>query len=78
MKKLYEEQKVSLYKIQKDLNLNIMRLYRYAEGVIPIDKMPTDLVLQLAYYFKIEPNELVRKMLDYEKTRRKQKGRINN
>lgn len=71
MKKLYEEQKVSIYKIQHDLGLDNMRLYRYAEGTISIDKMPVDLVLKLAYYLKIEPNELLDKMIKYSNRRKK-------
>ena len=67
MKKLFEEQNVSLYKIQKDIKLSSMRLYRYATKEIDIEKMPTKLVLDLAYYFKIEPNLLFKKMIDYLK-----------
>lgn len=79
MIKLYEEQTISIYKIQNDLKLDHMRLYRYATGMISINKMPVDLVLALAYYLKIEPNELLRRMLDYEKKQaRKKKRRINN
>lgn len=79
MIKLYEEQTISIYKIQNDLKLDHMRLYRYATGIISINKMPVDLVLALAYYLKIEPNELLRRMLDYEKKQaRKKKRRINN
>ncbi len=67
MIKLYEEQKVSIYKIQKDLGLDRMRLYRYANGIIPIDKIPAKLVLDLAYYLKEEPNDLMKKMTKYLK-----------
>ena len=66
MKKLFDEQKVSLYKIQNDLGLDIKRLYRYADGTCNIKKMPTKLILDLAYYFKIEPNRLYKLMLDYQ------------
>lgn len=65
MIKLFEEQKQSIYKIQKDTGIPIAKLYRYAKGDTPINKMPVDLVLQLANYFKIEPNELVNMMLRY-------------
>lgn len=65
MIKLYEEQKVSIYKIQKDLGLDRMRLYRYANGIISIDKIPAKLVLDLAYYLKEEPNDLMKKMTKY-------------
>ena len=65
MIKLYEEQKISIYKIQKDLGLDRMRLYRYANGIVPINKIPTKLVLDLAHYLKEEPNDLMKKMIKY-------------
>ena len=67
MLKLYKDQKVSIYKIQKDLGLDKMRLYRYATGVVDIAHIATKLVLDLAYYLKIEPNKLMRDMIDYLK-----------
>lgn len=66
MKKLYEEQKHSLYEIQKKLDLHIMRLYRYAEGIISIDKMPVNLINEIAIYEELEPNELYKKMKEYQ------------
>lgn len=66
MKKLFEEQNVSLYKVQKDLGLSIMRLYRYTEDECNIESMPTSLIFQLSNYFKIEPNILYNKMLKYK------------
>lgn len=75
MKKLYEEQTISLYKIQNDLKLNNMRLYRYADGTIPISKMPIELILKLANYLKIEPNILLDKMLEYQE---KKYGKFQN
>lgn len=67
MKKLFKEQSVSLYQIQKDLNLDIKRLYRYADGTCKISSMPTKLILDLSYYLKIGANELFNKMIEYEK-----------
>ena len=67
MKKLFQEQPVSIYNVQKELGLDKNRLYRYADGTIPIGKMPTELILQLSNYFKIEPNELFKKMLIYRR-----------
>ena len=65
MKKLFERQNVSLYRIEKDLGLEIKRLYRYADKTIDIHKMPTELVLDLACYFHIEVNQLYQEMIDY-------------
>nr|DAP56948.1 MAG TPA: Regulatory protein-modification, helix-turn-helix, transcriptional regulator, DNA [Caudoviricetes sp.] len=67
MIKLFEGQKVSLYQVQKDLGLGIYTLYRYAKGQRNVENMPTKMVFDLAYYFKIEVNTLYKKMLDYQK-----------
>ena len=67
MLKLISEQKETLYKIQKELNLDSKRLNRYANGSISIRKMPCELVVALSNYFKIEVNTLYKKMLDYQK-----------
>ena len=69
MKKLYKEQKNSLYQLQKALNLNIMRLYRYADGQISVDKMPINLLNDIARLEEIEPNELYKKMKEYQESR---------
>ena len=70
MKKLYEEQKHSLYQIQKALNLHIMRLYRYAEGVVSVDKMPIDLLFNLAKFEGLDPDILFKKMKDYQEKKK--------
>ena len=48
MQKLFQEQKVSLYQIQKDLGLDIKRLYRYANGTCKVKSMPIELLKQLS------------------------------
>lgn len=65
MKKLFKEQNISLYRISKDLNIPMMKLYRYANKKINIEKMPTKLVLDLAYYFHIEVNKFYNEMVEY-------------
>ena len=67
MKKLYEGQKHSLYYLQKKLNLDIKRLYRYADGSISIDKMPISLLNDIARLEEIDPNELFKKIKEYQK-----------
>lgn len=78
MKKLFEEQKVSIYKIQQDLDLDHARLYRYVEGFAKIDNMPIKLILQLAHYFKKEPNKLFKEMKEYERRNKKLHNRKIN
>ena len=67
MKKLYKNQKVSLFEAQKALGLGHYTLYRYADGKRKIENMPMNLIIDLAYFFKVEVNELYQKMLDYQK-----------
>ena len=66
MKKLYKEQKHSLYELQKELNLDKMRLYRYASGQFKIEKMPINLLNGIARIEKLEPNDLFKKMKEYQ------------
>lgn len=62
MKKLYKEQKHSLYEIQKAIGVSKITLYNYANKKRNIDNMPTKMLLDIAYYEKIEPNELIKKI----------------
>ena len=78
MIKLFDEQRESIYKIQKDLGLHKMRLYRYANGSLDVNNMPVELILQLSNYFKIEPNKLFKEIKDHaRKNKRRRNKRIN-
>lgn len=66
MKKLYAEQKHSLYELQKELNLDKMRLYRYASRQFKIEKMPISLLNGIARIEKLNPNDLFKKIKDYQ------------
>lgn len=65
MKKLYENQKHSIYELQKMLGLDCKRLYRYADKSISIEKMPINIILGISNIEKIEPNELFEEMKRY-------------
>lgn len=65
MKKLYKEQKNSIYKIGKETGLNLEGLYKYAKGKSHPKNMKASNVLKIAYLEKIEPNILMKKMIDY-------------
>lgn len=67
MKKLFKEQKVSLYKVTKDLKLDNMRLYRYANGTCDIKNMPLSLLTKLSIYFNMSMIELYDLMIEYKK-----------
>lgn len=66
MKKLYEGQKHSLYYIQKELKLDIKRLYRYADGTNSVEKMPASLLNDIAKIEGISIDELYIKMKEYQ------------
>lgn len=66
MKKLFKEQKVSLYKVTRDLKLDNMRLYRYADGTCDIKNMPLSLLKTLSVYFGIGMYELYIAMIEYK------------
>lgn len=66
MQKLFKEQNVSLYQIQKDLGLDIKRLYRYANGTCKVKSMPIELLQQLSQYLCMSEVELFNKMVEYQ------------
>ena len=66
MKKLYAEQKHSIYYIQKKLGLSLYSLYHYTR-THNIKNMPLRLILDIAYIEGVEPNWLYERMIDYEK-----------
>ena len=70
MKKLYEEQKHSIYYLQKELGLSMYALYHYTK-THNIKNMPLKLVCDIAYLEKVEPNWLLERMLEYESRNKK-------
>lgn len=66
MLKLYEEQKKSLYQMQKDLDFSIVTLYRYAKNQRDVKNMPSEILIKLSNYLKINPKELYEKMVKYQ------------
>ena len=67
MKKLYKEQKHSLYEIQRKIGVSKITLYNYANKKRKVDNMPVSMILDIAYYEKIEPNKLLKEMKEYLK-----------
>lgn len=65
MIKLYEGQKESIYKIQKESGLNKGTLYKYTKGT-PIEKMETKTLINVALYLNMRPGELYKKIQDYQ------------
>ena len=67
MKKLYKEQKHTLYEIQNAIGVSKITLYNYANKKRKVDNMPIKMILDIAYYEKIEPNKLLKEMKEYLK-----------
>lgn len=67
--KLYEEQKHTIYEIQKAINVSKDTLYRYARGYRKVEKMAPKMLIAIAYFEKIEPNKLYEAMLKYQNRR---------
>ena len=67
MKKLYKEQKHSLYEIQNRIGVSKITLYNYANKKRSIDNMPTKTLLDIAYYEEIDPNILIKRIKEYLK-----------
>lgn len=65
MKKLYKEQKHSLYEIQNAIGVSRITLYNYANKKRNIENMPTKMLLDIAYYEQMEPNELIKRIKEY-------------
>lgn len=65
MKKLYKEQKHSLYEIQKAIGVSRITLYNYANKKRKIENMPIQMILDIAHFEKIEPNELIKRIKEY-------------
>ena len=72
MIKLYKDQKISIYKIQKELGLpiNTPFLYNYAKGKRSIKNMDIDTLIKISYILKEEPNELYKKILEFEESKK--------
>lgn len=65
MKKLYADQKHTLYEIHKHLGVSKARLYHYASGKRDFKKIDIDFFIKLADYEGIGIRELYKKMKDY-------------
>ena len=67
MKKLYKEQKHSLYDIQKRIGVSKVTLYNYANKKRNIDKMPVEMMLAIASYEEIKAGDLIKRIKEYLK-----------
>ena len=74
--KLYEEQKHSIYEIQKAIGVGKDTLYRYARGTRNVEKMPTKMLLDIAYFEKIEVNKLYEEMKKYKRNKEEKNNGI--
>ena len=63
---LYENQKNSIYTLQKKLGLSNYALYKYANNTIKIDKMPVGVFLEISKLEKETPINLYKKKKKYQ------------
>ena len=63
---LYENQKNSIYTLQKKLGLSNYALYKYANNTIKIDKMPVGEFLEISKLEKETPGNLYQKIKKYQ------------
>ena len=70
MNKLYKGQKHSTYEIQKAIGVSKDTLYKYIRNERNVENMPIKMLMDIAYFKKIEVNEL------FEKLKEAQNGRI--
>ena len=69
MKRLYKDQKNSIYRIAEKTGITRQLLYKYASGDYLIKNMPYRIVCDIAYVEKIEVNKLYEEMMKWSKTR---------
>lgn len=75
MKKLYANQKHSLYELQKLLGLSSRHLYAYANHEYKIACMPAEILVALAKVEGISSSELYDEMLKCEEQDLKERAR---
>lgn len=66
MLKLYENQKNTIYKLQKELGLQPTTLYHYAKGRRNIDNIPAFWLIQISQIEGVEVNKLFKEMKKYQ------------
>lgn len=67
MRKLYAEQKHTIYELEKHLGVSKVYLYHYVYGERDISKMGIDIFIRLADYEGVGIRELYRKIKEYQK-----------
>lgn len=71
MNKLYKEQKHSTYEIQKAIGVSKDTLYKYIRNERNVENMPIKMLMDIAYFEKIEVNELFKKLIEAQNGRTK-------
>lgn len=69
MKKLYKEQKNTIYRIQKETGLCKNALYKYINGISDIRNMRFNTLKKIAEIEEIDPLILLDKIVEYQKSK---------
>ncbi len=71
MNKLYKGQKHSTYEIQNAIGVSKDTLYKYIRNERNVENMPIKMLMDIAYFEKIEVNELFKKLKEAQNGRTK-------
>ena len=71
MNKLYKGQRHSTYEIQKAIGVSKDTLYKYIRNERNVENMPIKMLMDIAYFEKIEVNELFKKLKEAQNGRTK-------
>ena len=71
MNKLYKGQKHSTYEIHKAIGVSKDTLYKYIRNERNVENMPIKMLMDIAYFEKIEVNELFEKLKEAQNGRTK-------
>ena len=69
MNKLYKGQKHSTYEIQKAIGVSKDTLYKYIRNERNVENMPIKMLMDIAYFEKIEVNKLYEEMKKYKRNK---------
>lgn len=64
--KLYSDQQISIYKLQKDLGLSKQTLYNYTTGKRDIRSMEIALAKKISDYLELSLDDFYTKALEYQ------------
>ena len=65
-KKIYNDQKETLYSISKATGIRLALLYQYSEGIKNVDNMTAKTLCKISEYLKMPMNQLYHEIKIYQ------------